>query len=44
MIVRCDAVKNYMFLRDSQLVYGGWIVMEVAMNYMLLQYLLQVLD
>ena len=26
MIVRCDAIKNYMFLRDSQLVYGGWIV------------------
>ena len=26
MIVRCDAVKNYMFLRDSQLVLSGWIV------------------
>ena len=35
MIARCDAVQNYMFLRDSQV--SGWIaIWEVAMNWLFL--------
>ena len=43
MIAICDAVKNYMFLGDSQLVYVvGLQYGEVAKNCMSLQYSLQV--
>ena len=44
MIVRCDAVENYMFYRDSQLVVVGLYYGEVAKNCMSLLCSLQVQD